>query len=64
MSDISYLFSAGTIGPTVGHEIILYGPTHILSKIVSTRNRGGVHKQAEAGPAAAATMMKDYLVSF
>ena len=43
----------------MGPEIILYGPTRILSKMVSTRNRAEVNKQAEAGPAAPATTTPD-----
>jgi len=35
----------------MGHEITLYGPTRILSKMVSTCSRAWVNKQAEAGPA-------------
>jgi len=42
------------LAPTVGHEIILYGSTRILSKMVSTRNKAGVNKQTEAGPVAPA----------
>jgi len=40
----------------MGHEITFYGPTRILSKMVSTRNRAEVNKQAEAGPAAPANI--------
>ena len=47
------------MAPTVGHKIILYEPTRILSKMVSTHNRAGVNKQAEAGPAAPATTTPD-----
>ena len=43
----------------MGHEIILYGPTCILSKMVSTRSRAGVNKQAEAGPATPPTTTSD-----
>jgi len=43
----------------VGHEVILYGSTHTLSKMVSTRNRAGVTKQTEAGPVAPAGSTSD-----
>jgi len=45
--------------PIVGHEITLYGPTRILSKMVSTRNRARVNKQAEAGPTTPANSTPD-----
>ena len=43
----------------MGHEVILYGATRILLKMVSTRSRAGVNKQAKAGPAAPATTTAD-----
>jgi len=47
------------LAPTVGHKVILYGSTHILSKMVSTCSRAGVNKQAEAGPVAPITTTSD-----
>ena len=46
----------------MGHEITLYGPTCILSKMVSIRSRAGINKQAEAGPAAPANITPDLAV--
>ena len=43
----------------MGHEIIPYGPTRILSKMVSTRSRAGVNKQAEAGPSGPTNITPD-----
>ena len=43
------------LAPIVGHEIILYGPTCILSTMVSTCSKAGVNKQVEAGSVAPAT---------
>ena len=36
----------------MGHKVILYRSTRILSKMVSTRSRVGVNKQTKAGPVA------------
>ena len=47
------------MAPTVGHEVILYEPIHILSKMVSTRSKARVNKQAEAGPVAPTTTTPD-----
>jgi len=47
------------LAPTMGHEITLYGPTRILSKMVSTRSRAGVNKQVEAGFAASSNITPD-----
>jgi len=44
---------------TVGHEIIPYGPTRILPKMVSTRSRAGVNKQVEGGPSGPANITPD-----
>jgi len=43
----------------MGYEVILYGPTRILSKMVSTYNRAGVNKQAEVGSITPATTSLD-----
>jgi len=47
------------LAPTMGYEVILYGPTRILSKMVSTYNRAGVNKQAEVGSITPATTSLD-----
>ena len=44
----------------MGHKVILYGSTRILSKMVFTHSRTGVNKKTKADPVAPAGTTLDF----
>jgi len=57
--EISYLFSTRTIGAHYGAQDNTLQTNPCFSKMVSTRSRVGVNKQAEAGPSGPANITPD-----
>ena len=59
VSKFSYLSPQEQLAPIVGKKVTPYLAICILSTIVSTRSKGGVTKQPEAGPTAPANITPD-----